>query len=441
MTIEKWIYFLSDNYLFYPLLIFCGLSFLLTLKLNFIQFRTIPTMLKMLLFNQSSNNTTSQEEVSPRTALFISMSTAIGLGNIAGPIVALGFGGPAALSGFVLASMFGAATTFLEIFLALKYRTTNIHGVISGGPMQYLQKEFSLGFAKFYAAGLFVLLTFWTANQANSLAVLMNPIMPSQLITGLILSFFIMIILLGGIKRVGALNDKLVPLMCILYCACTFAVILKNLDKVPQALKMIFFFWEPAAQTAGAFAGFSLMTSFRWGISRAIQANEVGVGTATFPHSASTAKNPYYQAILGMVPVYATAFLTTMTGLTVLVTDFWKEPGITFDISMFFKIMQYYFPQVGPIALLSCGFLFGFGTILGNCYNASKCFQFLFRNSNLIPCYILSSIAIALGSISHLKLVWSIVDFFVLPVAIPHMIAIFIIAFRTNIFKKNSTQG
>lgn len=437
VTISELIYFLSDNYLVYPLIFVGFLSILMSFKLRFVQLTALPKMLKMLVLNRLGDEVVAIDTISPRSAMLISMSTAIGLGNIAGPIVALGFGGPAALSGFVLASILGAAITFLEVFLALKYRSVDAKGNVLGGPMQYLAKEFSFGFAKFYAVALLVLLTFWTANQSNSLAILMKPLVFSQAAFGVVLALLVMIILVGGIKRVGALNDKLVPVMCILYCACTFAVLLQNLHKIPEALKMIFVLWKPLPQGAGMFAGFSLMTSFRWGISRAIQANEVGVGTATFPHSSSSAKNPYYQALLGMVPVYATACLTTLTGLTVLVTDFWKMPDAVFDISMFFKIMNYYFPTLGPMTLLSCGFLFGFGTILGNCYNASQCFKYIFETRNLIIFYFISCVAIVLGSISHVKLIWSIVDFFVLPVAIPHMMAIFIIAFKINIFKKD----
>lgn len=438
MGFISFVYYLSDNYLIYPLVFILILSFIISIKLGFVQIKAIPTMFKMLFFNKADEQISSAETISPRTALLIGMSTSLGLGNIAGPIVALGMGGPAALSGFVIASVLGAATTFLEIFLAIKYRVVDKDGSVLGGPMQYLKKEFGLWLAQFYAGSLFLLLMFWTANQANSLSILLEPAGINRLICGIILSVVVIGILVGGIKRVGALNDRLVPIMCITYLACTLSVIFQNLSNVPQALKMIFMFWSNKPQVAGALAGFSLSTAMRWGISRAIQSNEVGIGTATFPHSSSSNKNPYYQAVLGMVPVYATVFLTTLTGVTILVTDFWKAPDAVFNISMFFKIMSFYFPKVGPAALLFCGFLFAFGTILGNCYNAGRCYSFLFRGKAVTLFYVICGLFVSVGSIVNVKLIWTIVDFFVLPVAIPHMMAIFIITFKSNIFQKKN---
>jgi AGCS family alanine or glycine:cation symporter len=432
------LYYFSDHFLVYPLSFIFLLSIILTIKLRFIQIRALPTMFKMLVFNRTSVTEGSSETISPRTALLVSMSTAIGLSNIAGPIVALGFGGPAALAGFVFASIFGAATTFLEIFLALKYRRVDTDGIVLGGPMQYLKKEFSMGFAQFYALSLFFLLMFWTSSQANNLSTLLEAAGMPRLVTGVILAFLMLIVLVGGIKRVGALNDALVPVMCALYCLCTMAVIYKNLTRLPIALRMIFGFGTSKEHLFGAFTGISLVTSMRWGMSRAIQANEVGIGTSTFPHSATSAVNPYYQAVLGMAPVYATAFLTTLTGVTVLVTDVWKEAGAVFNISMFFNIMKIHFPKIGPTILLLCGFLFAFGTILGNCYNASRCYSFLLKGRGLLFFYAICAVFVCMGSIAHVKFIWTVVDFFVIPVAIPHMVAIFIIAFRTNIFHKGT---
>lgn len=441
-VLEKFIQFsLSNNFLVWPLIFIVIISIAITIKLNFVQIRSFPEMIKMILFNKTSSSS-ADEQISPRSAMLISMSTAIGLGNIAGPIVALGIGGPSVMIGFFVASFFGAAVIYLEIFLAVKYRSASANdGFFAGGAMEYLRKEFSPVLAVIYSLSLMFLLTCWTANQSNNLAILLESSGIPRIFSGLFLAIISFLVLNGGIKRLATLNDKLVPFMCALYLFCTLSVIMSNIHNLPAAISLIFssIKFQPNNFGTGAFAGATMLSSVRWGIGRAIQANEVGVGTSTFPHSNTTSTNPHYQATIGMAPVFATAILTTLTGLAILVTDLWKEKTTVFNISLFFKIMQQTFPMVGPSILLLCGFLFGFGTILGNSFNSSRCYIYLFGKKNLNIFFGFCSVATLLGALANVKLVWDLVDFFVLPVAIPHLLAIFIIVFRKNIFSNKLT--
>lgn len=438
MSFNELIYFISDNYLIYPVFFMFALSVLISIRLGFVQFSALPMMMKVLFLNKGDEEYSAEQSVSPRTALLVNMSTVIGVATIAGPIMAIGYGGPAALSGFVLASVFGAAANFLEIFLAIKYREIGSDGTVLGGPMQYLKKEFGVWFANFYALALFVLLMLWSSNQANSISILLESAGISRIISGLFVAVASLLVLIGGIRRLGVMNDAMVPFMCLLYLACNGVVIWYNLDKLSLALKSIFMFWGNQQQAFGALSGFSLSASMRWGIARAVQSNEVGIGTATFAHSSTNLVNPYHQASLGIVPVYASAFLTTLTGITVLVSGFAQQPGAVFDISMFFKIMAYYFPGYGVGLLLVCGAMFSFGTILGNFYSASRCFSYLFSGKGSQIFYLMCASCILFGSLTNARFIWTIVDFFVIPVAIPHMLAIFIIALRTNIFSKTT---
>ncbi len=429
------VYFLSDHYLFYPFLLITALNILISIKMSFIQFTSIPKILSMLLFNDSSTEI-SGDTISPRSALLVSMSTAVGMGCIAGPIITLGFGGPAALGAFVLAIIFGASTTFVEVFLALKYRVVDDFGNISGGPMQYLQSEFGRPLAAFYAFSTFFLLLFWTANQANSLTVLLSSSTGiSSYLSAIFILVFVLIVLSGGIKRLGQINSALVPVMFVLYCSACCAILFKCYENILPSLAMIFDFKSVAASLVGASSGVSFLAMSRWGLARAMQASEVGVGTSTFGHSSSSAKNPHSQAILGMATAYATAFLALLTGLTVMSTNILSSDSVSPDISAFYKIMETFFPLFGPILLVVCCLLFGLGTILGNCYNAEKCFEFLSNRKKLFYAACIASIL--WGSVSSVKLVWTVVDFLIIPVALTHMIAIFIIAFRNNFFKKS----
>lgn len=432
-------FLLSDGFLVWPLLLILIISFFLTIKLNFIQFLKFPEVLKMLFLNQQDHVVSHQETVSPRSAVLISMSTAIGLGNIAGPVVAIGAGGPAVIVGFIIAAVLGAAVTFLEIFLAVKYRRSNAKGEISGGAMEYLRAEFAPWLAVIYSFALMTLLSFWTASQTNNLTILLNGIGISNIVAGFFLAGLTLLVLFGGIKRLAAVNDKLVPIMSVIYLFCTLSVILINWKNLPRTFNLIFqsLTGKPLTVGGGVFAGISFLSTIRWGIGRAVQANEVGIGTSTFPHSNSGSTNPYYQALLGMAPVFATAILTTITGLTILVTDFWMIDGAQFDISLFFKIMKHTFPSFGALAIVFCGFLFGIGTILGNSYNASRCFIFLFGRRYLNFFYVICAIVVLWGALTKATMLWDLVDFFVFPVAIPHLVAIFIIAFRRNFRLKN----
>lgn len=432
VTFKKLVFFLSENYLFYPFFGVFAASVWLSFKSNFIQLRGIPTMLQMLCCSEQAANTNSQT-VSPRTALFTAMSTSIGMGNIVGPIVAIGMGGPGALGGFVLATILGAAVTFAEVSLALQMREKNSDGSYFGGPMFYLRKIFSNNVAKFYAFAGVALLSAWSANQANNIAILLETKGVPPYVSGLIVACCVILVLVGGISRVGAVNDRLVPLMFVLFTSATSWIILQNLNKLPGAFGLIFQGLFSPQGAGGAAVGFGFFSAMRWGIARGIQANETGVGTATFPHIAAATNNAYRQGIIAMVSVFSTAFLCLLSGLTVMVTGAWLTPGMTFDIRMFAAVLNIYFPLLGGPWLILCAFMFAFGTILGNCYNASQCFLYLFEKKWLNSFYIFSACIIFWGCISETKFLWTLVDFFVLPVVIPNLLAILILVYKNQL--------
>lgn len=430
----------TDKMLVFPFFLTLIFSIIISFKLRFIQIRAIKKMFKMLVLNKVEDSVEGVEQsVSPRSALLIALSTSIGISNIAGPIVVMGMGGPGAMAGFLLASFFGAAMTFWEVFLAVKYRRTLKNGSFAGGPMEYLNKYFNKSFALFYSAATFLAITLWTSNQSNNLALLLESSGIAKPITGIVLTILVLAVLIGGVKRIGKVNDIMVPFMFVIYCVLTLSIIFHHYDQIPNALRLIFV--SPfSLQGAGGFAGgFGMIAIIRSGFARAVQTNEFGIGTATFPHSATTGANPYYQAILSMAAVYANTFLSMLTALTVLVTGAWKTQGAAFDVSMFYKIVVAHFPTLGGTMLTVCGVLFAFGTILGNSYNANQCFNFGFKNNYKILFYFFVALSIIFGSVATGNTTWILADYFIVPVVIPHTIAILILALReNNIFKKDT---
>lgn len=409
---------------------------ILTFKTRFVQFRMIPKMFKILFKNFYKKKTDSgdAETIEANKALFTAMSTSIGIGNIVSPIIAIKLGGPGALVGFMLAAIFGSASTFTEVTFALKYRHKNPDGTISGGPMQYLKKILSPFSAMTYAIGAFVMLLIWTSTQANTLADLLRPRGIPTYATGIFLAIAILYILIGGIKKIGDFSAKLVPTMFLLYCGATLWIIFHNLSKLPKVFNLIFSSAFTPQAIVGATVGYGVMVAFRFGLSNGFFANEAGLGTATIPHSMSETKRAINQGILSMVAVYSNGFLCLLSGLVVLLTETWLDPALQTEqgVNILAHSFSIYFPSVGIIVLMISAFLFAFGTILGNSYNGSQCYLYATKNQWLKYYYVLIAIAIFLGSISDVTALNIIKDYFYIPIAIPNIIGIVILAFKRS---------
>ena len=408
---------------------------LLTFKTRFIQIRAIPQMMRLLFKNvfkkkKSISKDDEEETIEAHKALFTAMSTSIGIANIVSPVIAIKLGGPGALVGFMLATLFGSASTFTEVTFALKYRVKNPDGTISGGPMQYLKRILSPAFAKMYAYGGFVILVIWSGTQANNLADLLKPRGIPTYLTGIVLSITVSYILLGGIKKIGDISAKLVPAMFLLYVGATTWIIMQNIDKLPGVLNLIFSSaFSPKALT-GAGLGYGILSTFRYGLANGFFANESGLGTATIPHSMSESKKPVNQGILSMVSVYSNGILCLLSGLVVLVTGTWMDPNIPIGINIIVKSFSIYFSSIGIIILMISAFLFAFGTILGNSYNGSQCYLFSTKNKGLKYYNVLIAVVVFLGCIFDVEFLAKIKDFFLIPIAIPNIIGIVMLAFK-----------
>jgi AGCS family alanine or glycine:cation symporter len=400
-------------------------SIYISFKTNFIQFRSIPKLLKVF----SASMLLKKEEtgtILPHKALFTAMSTTLGIGTIVGPVVAIHWGGPGALLGFLLTAFLGSAATYSEVMLGVKFRKKTESGAILGGPMQYIRALLSPAAAKWYAVSGAILMCGWSAAQANQLvAILDSPFLGQyripSIISGGIISLLVFVTLIGGIKRISSLSSKLVPVMFILYLGATFWILISNTDKFGTILGEIFHSaFTPYAMATGGVVG-GVVSAFRWGIFKGIHATEAGVGTQAIPHSMAETSDPHAQGILAMISTFTAGIIAFFSGCVALITETWQNPELPLGISMVAASFELYFSYFGIAIIAVITLLFAFGTILGNSYNGSQCFSYLTDNKRIYFYYFSTAIVIFLGAILETKIVWSLIDFGLVFLVVPHM--------------------
>lgn len=399
---------------------------------RFVQLRTIPRVMRMLLSSlpQTRKERADHYTVPAHQALFTAMSTTIGIASIVSPIFAIKMGGPGALIGFLLTALFGSASTFAEVTFALIYRKRRHDGSIAGGPMQYLADEFSKPLAHWYALSAFALLVAWTANQANTIADILLPYGVPVLISGVILALMVLATLFGGIQRVSRVAEKMVPFMFILFISACSWILWINAAQLPAIIAEILSQACSAKALSCGIAGGGLLCALRWGLLKGIHSTEAGVGTAAIPHSMAQTSTPANQGILAMVSVWSVCFISLLSGLVVLATQTWQDASLGMGINVIIKSFALHFPSIGPVILIASAFLFAFGTILGNSYNSSQCFLYLTNNHGIAWCYSIIGAAILAGTLIETAFAWTFVDFLIIPVAVPHISAIVILALR-----------
>jgi AGCS family alanine or glycine:cation symporter len=411
-------------------------SILISFKMRFVQLRLFPLLIKNF-FNSFKDHSRHEQSntILPYKALLTAMSTTVGIGTIVAPVIAIRLGGPGALLGFVLTALFGSAATFTEVNLCMTHRQRLPDGTILGGPMQYIKKLLSPGAAKWYALGCTLLMMTWSGAQANQIAAILNsPFLGDYrvptFISGGIIICGVLMTLAGGIRRVGSLSVKLVPLMFTLYVGSCLFIIGSNYDKLSGIMNDVFYSaFSPYAMATGTLIG-GLVGSMRWGIFKGIQATEAGVGTQTIPHSMAETDDPVAQGTLAMLSTYTAGFVSVLSGIVALITESWQDPDLPIGISMVVASFKEYFSFAGIIMVAISTFLFAFGTIVGNSYNGSYCFSYLSKGKGIWYYFIASAIIIFLGAISEVTLVWSLSDLVLASIVLPHMAALLIHVFK-----------
>ena len=393
----------------------------LTWKTRFVQIRAVPRMLRLLFAAPPQGAHTP--EVTPRAALLTAMSTTMGVGNVVGPIVAIGLGGPGALVCYVVATMVGGATIFSEVSLALRFRTRDADGTIHGGPMQYV-RALAPSWAKIYACACALLLLGWTAANANTIALTLTMYEAPRAVSAGVLVLGAWAILRGGIARVTRMNDRLVPLMCALYCAATcWIIFIQHGAAVPGMLRLVMTsFWQPQAMGYGVGVA-SVAAVLRHGLARALQANEAGVGTSSIPHGMVQHVDRTAQATLAVAAAYFNGLLCLLTGMTILVAGPFAADTV-FDVTLLSRIFTHHLSSLGGYVLSVSILLFAFGTIIGNCFNGAHCVAFLRHRTGRVIYYTTCGAAIVAGAMFDFHAVFAWTDRLIVPVLLINLTAV-----------------
>ncbi|MDB3885082.1 alanine:cation symporter family protein, partial [Porticoccaceae bacterium] len=363
--------------------------------------------------------------------LMTSLSSTIGMGNIAGVATAIGLGGPGALFWMWCAAFVGMATKYAEAVLAVNYRETDEAGRKVGGPMYYIKN--GLGDKWKWLGGAFALFGslagFGLANTVQSNAVsqvLETNFNVPTVVSGMVMAVLVGCVLLGGIKRIASVAGKLVPFMAVLYMTATFLILVMNAPAIPAAIILVVDSAFNGAAATGGFAGATLMLALRMGIARGIFSNEAGLGSAPIAHAAAETNSPVRQGTIAMLGTFIdTLVICTMTGLVLIVTGVWSgEPqGAAMTLAAFTGALPY-----GDIILSLCVALFAFTTMLGWSYYGERCAEFLLGTRVITPFRVLWVIGIFVGTQMSLELVWKMTDALNGLMAIPNLIALLLLS-------------
>ena len=405
-----------------------GTGIFLTIGLKGMTISHIPYAFKQLFKGRQGSG---DGEISPFNALMTSLSSTIGMGNIAGVATAIGLGGPGALFWMWCAAFVGMATKYAEAVLAVNYRETDEAGRKVGGPMYYIKN--GLGDKWKWLGGAFALFGslagFGLANTVQSNAVsqvLETNFNVPTVISGIVMAVLVGGVLLGGIKRIASVAGKLVPFMAALYMTATFTILVMNAPAIPAAIILVVDSAFNGAAATGGFAGATLMLALRMGIARGIFSNEAGLGSAPIAHAAAETNSPVRQGTIAMLGTFIdTLVICTMTGLVLIVTGVWSgEPqGAAMTLAAFTGALPY-----GDIILSLCVALFAFTTMLGWSYYGERCAEFLLGPRVITPFRVLWVIGIFVGTQMSLELVWKMTDALNGLMAIPNLIALLLLS-------------
>lgn len=423
-----------------PLLVLLvGTGIFLSFRLKFLQIRMLPYGLKLAFFPNKKEK--GKGDISQFQALMTALAATIGTGNIVGVATAIIVGGPGAVFWMWISAIFGMATKYAEGVLAVKYREQDpVNGEMSGGPMYYIEKGLGLKWLGVLFAIFGSIAAFGIGNTVQTNAVANNmkeSFGISPLITGIILTIFTALVVLGGIRNIGKVTAIFVPIMAIFYIFGGLLIIILNLNLVPAAFALIF----TDAFTGKAAAGGAIGAVIKYGVARGLFSNEAGLGSA--PIAAAAAKTDYSsrQGLVMMTSVFIdTLIVCTITGLTLIMGGMYSEKAVNAG-SLTNQTFEMFLGKGGSLIVTIGLLFFAYSTILGWCYYGEKCFTYLFKKWAIIPYRIAFVIAAFIGAIvNDLNIIWGIADIMNGLMAIPNLIALLglssVVVYETKAFLK-----
>lgn len=408
------------------IVILVGTGIWLTIRLRGIQFTQLWGALYLALVKRKEDSD-QPGDISHFQALMTALSATVGTGNIAGVATAIAAGGPGALFWMWITGLFGMATKFAEALLAVKYRTKDEAGTMSGGPMYYITKGLGWKWLGILFALFASISAFGIGNmvQSNSVAdALESSFNIPFWVTGIVLMIATAMVIIGGIKSIGRVTGVLVPVMIVFYMGGAILILLLHIDIIPDAIMMIFRQAFTPTAGVGGFLGASVMMTIRMGVARGVFSNESGLGSSPIAAAAAQTKHPVSQALVSMTQTFIdTIVVCSLTGLVLIVTGEWSS-GLTGA-----ELTSISFTSgIGSISgqyIVSIGLaLFAYSTILGWSYYGEKSIEFLFGEKAIKPYRYVFTIFVGIGAVSKLEIVWSVADIFNGLMAFPNLIGL-----------------
>ena len=421
-----------------------GVGLYLSIRTHFLQIRKFPYAIKTTIGRMFRKRNASDGALTPFQAVCTALAATVGTGNIAGVAGAIAIGGPGAVFWMWISALLGMCTKFAEVTLAVHFREKNTNGDLVGGPMYYIKN--GLGEKWIWLAYLFaafgVLTVFGTGNatQVNTITTAINSallnyhvisegaVSTSNLIIGIVITVLVGMILLGGIKRIGQVTEKLVPFMALLYIVLALGVVLMNIRVLPAVfVSIIRGAFQPSAVTGGVVG--SMFMSMKKGVSRGIFSNEAGLGTGSIAHACADTRKPVKQGMFGIFEVFAdTIVICTLTALVILCSqvpvNYGAAAGAELTILGFTSVYGDWVSIFTAVAMCC----FAFSTILGWGLYGARCIEFLFSEKVIKPFMVAYSLVAILGATANLGLMWSIAETFNGLMAIPNLIALFLLS-------------
>lgn len=421
-----------------------GVGLYLSIRTNFLQIRKFPYAMKITLGRMLKKREASDGALTPFQAVCTALAATVGTGNVAGVAGAIAIGGPGAIFWMWISALLGMCTKFSEVTLAVHFRERNKDGDYVGGPMYYikngLKKHWQWLAYLFSAFGVLTVFGTGNATQVNTITTAIDSALYNynlisedgaatlNLIIGIVLAGLIALILLGGIKRIGQVTEKLVPFMAIMYILLALGVIVVHVGAVPAVFSAIIRgAFDPAAVTGGAVGSFFM--SMKKGVSRGIFSNEAGLGTGSIAHACADTRKPVKQGFFGIFEVFVdTIVICTLTALVILCSGvpvgYGAAAGAELTISGFTSVYGGWVSIFTAVAMCC----FAFSTIIGWGLYGTRCIEFLFGSKANKPFMLVYSLVAIVGATMNLGLMWSIAETFNGLMVIPNLIAVFLLS-------------
>ena len=421
-----------------------GVGLYLSLRTRFLQIRKFPLAIRSTLGRMFQKKTAQDGAMTPFQAVCTALAATVGTGNIAGVAGAIAIGGPGAVFWMWISALLGMCTKFAEVTLAVHFRERNAQGDYVGGPMYYIKNGLSRRWywlAVLYSVfGVFTVFGTGNATQVNTITASINTalssygLLPADAVTlcrwiiGVAIALILMLVLLGGIKRIGRVTERLVPFMALLYVVLALGVVVLNAGRIPAVLGAIVTgAFSPMAVTGGIVGSF--FASMQKGVARGIFSNEAGLGTGSIAHACADTQEPVRQGLFGIFEVFAdTIVICTLTALVILLSgvpvSYGQAAGAELTISGFVATYGNWVTIFTAVAMCC----FAFSTIIGWGLYGARCVEFLFSSRAIAPFMVVYSLVAILGATADLGLLWSIAETFNGLMSIPNLIALFLLS-------------